>query len=105
MSARSADLFCVAVRLDEYPSELLNGGAADALRALDAVAPEAVASRCGIEAADVQALWDRAGAHLRKMPADDMLFPVAAEAATLLYAAAWAVDAERVTSEDLRALM
>lgn len=105
MILQPASLFSVAVRLDESPIELLNGGAADALCALDAVAPEAVASLRGIEVTEVKALWDRASARLRELPAPDQLFPAAAEAATFLYAAAWAVGSDSVTSEDLRVLM
>ncbi len=105
MTLEAADLFNVAVRLDESPTELLNGGAADALHALDAIAPDSVASLRGIEVTEVEALWDRAGARLRTMPAPADLFPAAAEAATLLYAAAWAASSDSVTSEGLQSLI
>jgi hypothetical protein len=104
MTPQVADLFGVAVRLDETPTELLNGGAADALRALAAITPDSVATLHGIEITEVRALWDRAGARLRETPGSDQLFPAAAEAATLLYAAAWAASSESVTPEDLRSL-
>jgi hypothetical protein len=105
MTSQSADLFSVAVRLDESPVELLNGGAAEALKALDAASPEAVASERGIDTSEVEALWARAGARLREVPGQDELFPAAAEAATLLYAAAWLLDSDEATTDGLRALM
>jgi hypothetical protein len=104
MTSQATDLFSVAVRIDECPTELLNGGAAEALRALDALAPDSVATLRGIEVTEVKALWDRAGACLRQTPAPDELFPAAAEAATLLYAAAWVASSESATSDGLRSL-
>lgn len=106
MTAQATDLFSVAVRLDECPTELLNGGAAEALRALDAAASEAMApGRSGSVTAEVRALWERAGTRLREVPESSQLFPAAAEAATLLYAAAWVLDSDSVTAEDLHTLM
>jgi hypothetical protein len=105
MTSQPIDLFSVAVRLDESPEELLNGGATTALHTLDAFSPEAAASKAGIGVADVKALWDRAGARLREVPEPDELYPAAAEAANLLYAAAWVVNSESATSEDLQAFL
>lgn len=105
MTAQATNLYSVAVRLDESPEELLNGGAAQALHALDAFPPETAASKSGVAVAEVTALWDRAGERLRDLPAPDELYPAAAEAASLLYAAAWVVGSDSVMSEDLQALM
>lgn len=105
MTAQAADLLSVAVRLDECPTELLNGGATEALRALDAAAPEAASGHSGTVTEEIRALWERAGIRLREVPEPGQLFPAAAEAATLLYAAAWALDSESVTAEDLHILM
>lgn len=107
MTSHHADLYTAAARLDESPTELLNGGAVDALSALEASAPdaEAVASARGIEQSDVSALWDRAGTRLRALPGSNDLFPAAAEAATLLYAAAWVLDSGSATTEGLQDLM
>lgn len=105
--AHSGALFSAAERLDESPTELLNGGAAKALQILEACTAKAktAASDGGVEPAAVDALWERAGARLRKMPEPDELFSAAAEAASLLYAAAWVLHADSVTTEDLRSLM
>jgi hypothetical protein len=107
MTPGSADLYRVAERLDESPMELLNGGAADALRALDASATEteAVASARGIDLSTVNELWERANLVLREAPEPDAVFAAAAEAATLLYTAAWVLDSDSATTEDLRALL
>jgi hypothetical protein len=105
MNSQPTDLYRVAVRLDESPEELLNGGAAEALRVLNSVPPEDVATARGFEVAEVKALWDRADARLREIPGPDELFPAAAEAATLLYAAAWAANSGAATAEGVRALM
>ncbi len=105
MNSQPTDLYRVAVRLDESPEELLNGGALEGLRVLGTISPEDVASERGIEVGEVQALWDRAGACLSEMPAPDELYPAAAEAATLLYGAAWVAGSESATVEDLRALI
>jgi hypothetical protein len=105
MTAQSTDLYRVAMRLDESPEELLNGGAITALHALDALPPEAAASKSGVEVAEVKALWDRAGARLREVPGSDELYPAAAEAANLLYAAAWVAGSNSLTVDDLRTLM
>jgi hypothetical protein len=107
MNTNAADLFLAAERLDESPIELLNGGAADALRALDASASEAeaVAGERGIELSTVNALWERAGARLRAVPDPDAVFAVAADAAVLLYAAAWVLDSDSVTTEQLLNLL
>ncbi len=105
--AQSDDLYRVATRLDETPVELLNGGAADGLRALAASsdAITTVAAERGIEATTARALWDRADARLRDIPDQQALFPAAAEAAGLLYAAAWALGSASATTEDLQALL
>ena len=107
MTPHPNDLFSVAARLDESPTEILNGGAVDALSALAASAQqaEAAASARGIELATVSALWERAGIRLRELPDANEMFPAAAEAATLLYAAAWVLDSDSVTAEGLQALM
>jgi hypothetical protein len=103
----SADLFRVAEMLDESPMELLNGGAADALRALDASAAqtEAVAAERGIDLSTVNELWERAGACLREAPEPDAVFSTAAEAAALLYTAAWVLESNSATTEDLKAVL
>jgi predicted xylose isomerase-like sugar epimerase len=107
MTASSADLFRVAERLDESPTELLNGGATDALRLLDASASEieAVARTRGIELSTINALWERAGVCLREVPEADAVFSAAANAATLLYTAAWVLESDSATTEDLKALL
>lgn len=103
----SGALFRAATRLDETPAELLNGGADEALQALEQCEAEAnaAASSQGVEPSAVDALWERAGARLRKVPEQDELYPAAAEAASLLYAAAWVLHSDAVTTEDLQALM
>jgi hypothetical protein len=105
MDPQSTGLYEVAVRLDEEPEELLNGGASDGLRILSEISPAGVASAQGIEMAAVEALWDRAGACLNVMPEPDDLFAAAAEAATLLYTAAWVVGSGSATTEGLQDLM
>ena len=107
MTSRPNDLHSVAERLDETPTEILNGGSLDALNALAATAPTvaAVASARGIDTATVSALWERTGTRLRQLPDANELFPAAAEAATLLHAAAWVMDSESATAEGLRTLM
>lgn len=107
MTPSSADLYRVAERLDESPTELLNGGAADALRALDASAPEteAIARTRGIELSTMHALWERAGTRLREIPEPDAVFSAAAEAAALLYTAAWVLESDSATTEDLKAVL
>jgi hypothetical protein len=108
MSSHATDLFKAAGRLDEKPEELLNGGATDALRVLaDSVEErdEAAAAR-GIDKATVSALWDRADALLRSAPSsEDELFPTAANAAVVLYGAAWVLGSDSVGREDVLALM
>jgi hypothetical protein len=110
MTSHQDDLYTVAARLDESPTEILNGGAVDGLNALaaSAQAAAAAASAHGIEPATVTALWARAEVRLRELPdADDAneMFPAAAEAATLLYAAAWVLDSDSVTAEGLGTLL
>lgn len=108
MNANAADLYAAAERLDESPVELTNGGAADALRALEASAADAevVAAERGIDVAAVQALWERAGARLRAVPADaDAVFVAAADAAALLYSAAWIFNSDAATTEGLLNLL
>jgi hypothetical protein len=105
MDSQPTDLYRLAVRLDEEPEELLNGGASEGLRVLSAISPEAVASERGIEVGEVKALWDRAGARLSAMPEPAELYPAAAEAATLLYGAAWVAGSASATVEDVRALI
>jgi hypothetical protein len=103
----SGALFRAATKLDESPAELLNGGAAEALQVLEQCEAEAAAAAAsqGVESSAVDALWERAGARLQKLPEQDELFPAAAEAASLLYAAAWVLHSDAVTTEDLRSLM
>lgn len=107
MTRCADELFSAAERLDESPNELLNGGAADALRALEASTKEAesVAQKRGIELSTVNALWERAGARLRAEPEPDAVFAAAADAAVLLYAAAWMLDSESATTEGLLNLL
>ncbi len=107
MTPVSADLFGVAERLDESPTELLNGGATEGLRALAASESQAraLATTRGLDVDTVRALWERAGARLREQPEVDALYPAAAEAAALLYTAAWVIDADSATDDDVRALM
>jgi hypothetical protein len=106
MTPSSAALFHAAQRLDESPMALLNGGASDALRALDESASETetVARARGIEVSTMNDLWARAGSRLREVPADDV-FAAAADAASLLYTAAWALNSESATTDDLRAVL
>jgi hypothetical protein len=87
--------------------ELLNGGAAEALLVLGASASETegVARDRGIELAVISALWEQAEARLRDAPEPHAVFPAAAEAAALLYAAAWVLESDAATTEDLRALL
>lgn len=107
MAPSSADLYRIAERLDESPMELLNGGASDALRALETSAPEtsAMAESRGLDPAAVSALWERATLLLQDAPEPDAVFSAAAEAATLLYTAAWVIDSDSATTEDLRAIL
>jgi hypothetical protein len=107
MTSCSADLFTAAERLDESPEELLNGGAVEALRALQSCQPEIeeVAARRGIDLTALNALWERASVRLRETPAPEELFPAAADAAGLLYAVAWALRADTVTPDDLRSMI
>ncbi|HEY3864544.1 MAG TPA: hypothetical protein VGL54_00485 [Solirubrobacteraceae bacterium] len=107
MTTHQDDLYTVAARLDESPTEIMNGGAVAGLNALavSAQAAEAAASAHGIEPTTVTALWERAGVRLRELPDANEMFPAAAEAATLLYAAAWVFDSDSVTAEGLQALM
>jgi hypothetical protein len=103
----SSDLYRVAERLDESPMELLNSGAADALRALDASAPqtEVVAAERDIDPSAMNQLWERAELRLRETPGPDEVFSAAAEAASLLYTAAWVLESESANTEDIRSLL
>jgi hypothetical protein len=107
MTSCSADLLTAAERLDESPEELLNGGAIAALQALESCQPdiEAVAAAHGVDLPSLNALWERASARLRETPPLEQLFPAAAEAAVLLYSAAWVLRAESVTTEDLQSMI
>ena len=108
MSAYATELFKAAERLDEKPEELRNGGASDALRVLaDSVEErDSTAMARGIDKATVSALWDRADALLRSAPSSDAeLFPTAANAAVVLYGAAWVLGSDSVGREDILALM
>ena len=97
-------LFRAARRLDESPMAILNGGASDALRALDAAAPEVegMAAARHIDAAAMNELWERAGARLREIPDSDAVYEAAAEAASLLYTAAWVFGSDSATIDDVR---
>lgn len=53
----------------------------------------------------MSALWERAGTRLRELPDANEMFTAAAEAATLLYAAAWVLDSDSATAEGLQTLM
>ena len=46
-------------------------------------------------------LWDRAAASLRRTPEAGELFAFAADAAVLLYAAAWFLEATGVTTAEM----
>lgn len=107
MTEHAVDLFNAAERLDESPMEILNGGAADALRVLDSSASEiaTAAETCGIHDSYVDALLERAGSRLREVPEPVDVYPAAAEAATLLYAAAWVLKGDDVTAEHLKDLL
>lgn len=103
----SAQLFVVAETLDESPAELLNGAASAGLHALDATAGEiaALASARGLDATSLEDLWSRAQHRLTEMPNPADVYEAAAEAATLLYAAAWVVESDSVTVEELASLV
>jgi hypothetical protein len=83
---------------------MLNGGASDALEALEAAASETaeVARGRGIDGAALDELWARTDARLREVPEQDAIYPAAAEAASLLYTAAWVISSEDATTEQLR---
>lgn len=106
MSA-SADLFNAALVLDESPITMLNGGAAVGLRALEASAGlgEELAVRRNVDPDAIHTLWARAATVLRRTPDADELFPTAADAAVLLYAAAWFLEADDVTTAQLEQLL
>jgi hypothetical protein len=106
MSA-SADLFNAAVVLDESPVEMLNGGAAEGLRALEASAGlgAELAVRRNVDPDAIHSLWDRAATALRRSPDGDELFPTAADAAVLLYAAAWFLGADDATTAQREQLL
>ena len=100
-------LFRAAQRLDETPMAMLNGGASDALEALTAAAPEseAIAQARDIDISVVHELWERADARLRAVPEPDAVFLAAAEAASLLYTAAWVIESDSATTEDLKEVL
>jgi len=102
----AAELFEAAVTLDESPDDLLNGGAAAGLQALRASAPvaSAIAAEKELDPVIVDELWGRAVSRLTEMPAPDELFAAAAEAASLLYTAAWMLEAGEPTADDVRTL-
>jgi hypothetical protein len=107
-NSHAGTLFAVAERLDEFPEEFVNGGATDALAALAASKDErdAIAASRGIDESVVSSLWERAGALLRESPErTGNLYRAAADAATLLYGAAWVLGSEDAKTEDLSALM
>jgi hypothetical protein len=58
-----------------------------------------------VESQAVEELWERASARLRDVPERSELFPAAADAANLLYTAAWVLRSDSVTTEDLRSLL
>jgi hypothetical protein len=107
MTPNAAALFSAAQRLDESPTTMLNGGASDALRALDDAAPqvEAVAQARAIDATVLSELWERAGARLRTVPEPNAVFEAAAEAAWLLYTAAWVISSDSATTAQLRDML
>jgi hypothetical protein len=107
MAPHWANLFTAAERLDESPEEMLNGGATAALRTLESCQPdiEAVALSRSVDVTELNALWKRADARLRETPSPEELFPAAADAAALLYAAAWVLHADSVTTADLRSVL
>jgi hypothetical protein len=107
MTPSSSSLFHAAQRLDESPLAILNGGASDALDALEAAAPEtaAAAEARGIEVAVMNELWSRADARLREVPQGEAVYEAAAEAASLLYMAAWAIGSDSATTEQLREVL
>lgn len=103
----SIDVYNAAVRLDETPVELLNGGADAGLRALEASAglSQELATSWGVDHHAVADLWNRAETSLRAAPEADTLFEAAADAAVLLYAAAWFLQADEITADDLEQLL
>ena len=107
MTADPVALLRVAELLDDSPLELLNGGAAAALGALEESSPhvQGIAEARGIEPAVVTELWERANERLRNMPAADDVFAASAEAASLLYTAAWVLESDSATTEDVRAVL
>jgi hypothetical protein len=108
MMPLAAEVYNAAQKLDDTPIAILNGGAAEALRALQASAPEArrVADAHGVSLDEVYSLWERATARLSALPqTPDDVFPIAGEAASLLYTVAWLLDSEIITAEDLSALI
>lgn len=107
MTSSSTALFLAAQRLDRSPMAMLNGGASDALDALDVAAPEigTVAHARNIDVSLVNRLWARADARLRDVPQHDAVYPAAAEAASLLYTAAWVISSDDATTEQLRDLL
>lgn len=107
MTEASSELQRVAETLDESPTELLNGGAAEGLRALNAATSElqGIADARGLELSTVNELWERASVRLSDVPDEAALFPAAAEAAGLLYTAAWLMESEAATTEDVRDLL
>jgi hypothetical protein len=83
---------------------MLNGGASDALEALATAAPETkvVAQAREIDVSLVNELWERADARLRDVPEPAAVYDAAAEAASLLYTAAWVLRSDSATTEQLR---
>jgi hypothetical protein len=106
MTPTSDALFRAAQRLDESPMTILNGGASDALLALNEAASEteSIAHARGIEVADVNELWSRAATRLREVSVEDV-YVAAAEAASLLYTAAWVLGSESATADELRSIL
>lgn len=107
MTPYAAELLGAAVTLDESPKDLLNGGASAGLRALraSASAANATAAEHELDPAVVDELWARAISRLTEIPASEKLFAAAAEAANLLYTAAWVLEAGELTADEVRALI
>lgn len=105
--ACESDLYRAAAQLDESPIDLRNGTAAEALHALEACAGtiSEVAARHGLGVEKVELLWHRARTSLQQGADAEDVFASAAEAATLLYVAAWLLEVPAATASDLDLLL
>jgi hypothetical protein len=102
----SQALFSAAVRLDELPRHTLAYEAGTALEALEQThdAARDTAAQKGFDASLVDAVWGDAAARLRAGPEDD-LFRAAADAASLLYTAAWLLDTPEANGPEIELML